>query len=157
MRDLEGPIAVDTFEAFFKEAEPRLHDALSACFGSQLGREATAEALAHGWENWEKVESMENPIGYLYVVGRDRGRKARRTKRVRLPLAEESRLPWIEPGLPDALAGLPERQRVAVTLVYGFEWTLSEVADLLGLKKTSVQNHTERGLSKLRSILGARV
>lgn len=157
MREVEGPIKVDSFEVFFKEAEPRLHDALSACLGGNLGREATADALVHGWENWERVGAMDNPIGYLYVVGRNRGRKARRTRRVGLPLVEKSRLPWIEPGLVDALAGLPERQRVVVTLVYGFEWTLAEVADLLGLKKTTVQNHAERGLSKLRSDLGVAV
>lgn len=158
MRDVEGPVtAVDSFEVFFKEAEPRLHDALSACLGGELGREATADALVFGWENWERVESMENPIGYLYIVGRNRGRKTRRTRRVGLPLVEKSRSPWIEPGLVDALAGLPERQRVVVTLVYGFEWTLAEMAELLGVKKTTVQNHAERGLSRLRSNLGAGV
>lgn len=151
------PIALEPFEVFFKEAEPRLHDALTACLGSELGREATVDALAYGWENWERVGSMANPIGYLYVVGRDRGRKARQGQRVALPLAEESRLPWIEPGLVGALASLPERQRVVVTLVYGFEWTLSETADLLGLKKTTVQNHAERGLARLRLRLGVAV
>lgn len=157
MRDLEGPIAGDSFEVFFKEAEPRLHDALSACLGGELGREATADALAFGWENWKRVGVMANPIGYLYVVGRDKGRRAQRVRRPVLPLVEESRLPWVEPGLVDALARLPERQRVAVTLVYAFEWTLAEVADLLGLKKTTIQNHAERGLSNLRSSLGVGV
>lgn len=157
MRDLEGPIALDSFEVFFKEAEPRLHDALSACLGGELGREATCDALAYGWENWERIRSMANPVGYLYVVGRDRGRKARKGRRVAMPLVEESRLPWVEPGLAAALARLPERQRVVVTLVYGFEWTLSEVAGLLGVKKTTVQNHADRGLSKLRTRLGVSV
>jgi len=157
MRDVEEPITVDSFEVFFKEAEPRLHDALSACLGGELGREATADALAYGWENWERVESMDNPIGFLYVVGRNQARKVRRTRRVGIPLVEVSRLPWIEPGLPGALSGLPERQRVVVTLVYGFEWTLAEVAELLGVKKTTVQNHAERGLSRLRSNLGVGV
>ena len=66
-------------------------------------------------------------------------------------------MPWVEPGLVDALAGLSERQRVVVTLVYCFEWTLSEAADVLGLKKSTVQNHAERGLAKLRSSLGVGV
>lgn len=85
-------MTADSFELFFKDAEPRLHDALPACFGSELGREATADALAYGWEHWDRVASMENPIGYLFVVGRDRGRKARGRRRARLPLVEESRL-----------------------------------------------------------------
>lgn len=59
-----------------------------------------------------------------------------------------------EPGLPAALASLPERQRVAVVLVHGFGYTLREVADLTGVKITTVQNHLERGLRRLRERLG---
>jgi RNA polymerase sigma factor (sigma-70 family) len=59
-----------------------------------------------------------------------------------------------EPGLPAALASLPERQRVAVVLVHGFGYTLREVADLTGIKVTTVQNHLERALRRLRDRLG---
>ncbi len=73
---------VSSFEGFVKDSEPRLHDAMAALFGPQAGRDATAEALAYGWENWERVGEMDNPIGYLYAVGRDRGRKAQRGRQV---------------------------------------------------------------------------
>jgi RNA polymerase sigma factor (sigma-70 family) len=49
------------------------------------------------------------------------------------------------------LAQLSDRQRVAVVLVHGFGWTLREVAELTGTKITTVQNHLERGLARLRS------
>ena len=48
---------------------------------------------------------------------------------------------------------LTERQRVAVVLVHGFGWTLREVAELTDVAVTSVQNHVERGLEKLRTAL----
>ena len=64
------------------------------------------------------------------------------------------KVPWVEPGLPDALARLPGQQRVAVYLVCGHEWSMSEVADLLGVSKGTVQKHLERGMSKLRHRLG---
>ncbi len=60
----------------------------------------------------------------------------------------------MEPGLPKAVAALPEKQRIVVTLIYGFEWTFSEVAELLGIAKTTVQTHGERGVTKLRRTLG---
>ena len=44
-----------------------------------------------------------------------------------------------------------------ITLVYGYEWTLSEVAELLGTTKTTVQNHAERGLARLRKSLGVQL
>ena len=75
---------VGSFEGFVKDSETRLHDALAALFGPQAGRDATAEALAYGWEHWERVRKMDNPIGYLYAVGRDRGRKAQTGRRVEI-------------------------------------------------------------------------
>jgi len=38
----------------------------------------------------------------------------------------------------NALRKLSQRQRVAVVLVHGYSWTLAEVAELLGLKVTTV-------------------
>jgi hypothetical protein len=29
------------------------------------GRDAAADALAYGWEHWERIKDMKNPIGYL--------------------------------------------------------------------------------------------
>ncbi len=154
MGELSDQIFVESFEVFVKETEPRLRDALSASLGSDLGREATAEALAYAWENWDRVSAMDNPSGYLYVLGRDRVRKIRWRRTVILLPVEEARTPWFEPGLADALGRLPERQRVVVMLVYCFEWTLSETAEILGVRKSTVQSYAERGLSKLRSSLG---
>jgi hypothetical protein len=37
---------------FVAEVEPRLRRALVAGFGSMVGRQAAAEALARAWQNW---------------------------------------------------------------------------------------------------------
>jgi RNA polymerase sigma factor (sigma-70 family) len=66
------------------------------------------------------------------------------------------RLPEIEPALPAALALLSEQQRTVVVLIHCFEWTLTEVADLLGVAKSTVQVHDERGMKRLRQTLGVR-
>jgi hypothetical protein len=59
----------DGFRLFAEEAEPRLRRAFILSYGSDRGREATAEALAYGWEHWAKVRRMANPYGYLFRVG----------------------------------------------------------------------------------------
>ena len=46
------------FESFVLAVEPRLRAALVARFGADVGREATAEALAFAWERWPAVEGM---------------------------------------------------------------------------------------------------
>jgi RNA polymerase sigma factor (sigma-70 family) len=147
---------VDSFTAWAERVEPRLRHALTASFGSQVGKEAAADALAHAWVHWDVVRVTENPLGYVYGVGRNMARRSARHRPVFVPVATE-RLPEVEPRLPVAIAGLPERQRVVITLVYGYEWTLSEVAELLGTTKTTVQNHAERGLARLRKSLGVQL
>ena len=140
------------FERFVAEVEPRLRRAFIAAYGSERGREATAEALACAWERWATVRGMQNAPGYLYRVGQSRTRPRRRAAmELPTPVGE----PWVEPALPGALLALSERQRTAVVLVHGFGWTLREVAQLTGVKPTTVQNHLERGLARLRAALEA--
>jgi DNA-directed RNA polymerase specialized sigma24 family protein len=62
-------------------------------------------------------------------------------------------MPWIEPGLERAVAELTEMQRVSVVLVHGFGWTANEVAELQGVKATTVQTHVQRALARLRMAL----
>jgi DNA-directed RNA polymerase specialized sigma24 family protein len=98
---------------------------------------------------------MTNTAGYLYRVAQSsaaRGRCWRRAAPL-LTLAPGAEHQF-EPALPAALASLPERQRVAVVLVHGFDYTLREVAALTGVKITTVQNHLDRGLRRLRDRLG---
>lgn len=143
----------DSFTNFVTEKEAELRHALTAAFGPERGREASAEALAYGWEHWDRLRGMTNPAGYLYRVGRDRARRMTR-RTVPLPTVAIDREPWIEPGLPAALARLPEQQRLVVALLHGYGWSLSEVAELLEVSKGTVQSYADRALKRLRRGMG---
>ena len=54
---------VDVFDTFVAGCEGRLRAALTATLGADVGPDAAAEALAHGWQNWDRVRSMGNPVG----------------------------------------------------------------------------------------------
>lgn len=140
------------FTVFFADAEPRLRRALVAAYGVERGREAAAEALTHGWQHWERVSMMENPVGYLYRVGQSKSRP--RAEAAVFPPAPDSEARWVEPELPHALASLSERERLAVVLIEGFGWTYREVAETAGVTASSVQSYLSRGLRKLRDALG---
>lgn len=144
----------DIFVSFFEETEPRLRRALSAAFGAEIGREAAADALAYGWHHWDRIGDMENPAGYLYRVGMDRARRmkpgAPRVDRVPPARSEV----WVEPALPAALEGLSDRQRIVISLLHAFDWSMSEVADLLGVSKSTIQSYERRAMRKLRRSLG---
>jgi DNA-directed RNA polymerase specialized sigma24 family protein len=93
---------------------------------------------------------MDRPLGYLFRVGQTKTRRLGIRRGAVFPAPDPVTLPWVEPRLAGALAALPRRQRLAVVLVFAFEWQLREVAELLGVKVTTVQNHVERGLTRMR-------
>lgn len=144
----------ETFTAFVEAFGDRLRQGLMAALGPDVGGDAASEALGYAWQNWERVQAMENPVGYFFVVGRNTGRRSMRRRpvfpTVSLP---EFDMPHVEPGLPDALASLSERQRMATVLVHGGGWTYAELAEMLGLDRGTVKKHADRGLAKLRSAL----
>lgn len=137
----------DEFDDFVAGTEPRLHRALVAKFGWEQGRESTAEALAYAWEHWSKVNNLDNPAGYLYRVGASRIRT--RKEGALLGQGHDDEV-WFEPLLARSLSAMPERQRIAVVLIHGYGWTAGEVADMTGLKRSTVLTHLERGLANLR-------
>jgi RNA polymerase sigma factor (sigma-70 family) len=143
------------FTVFFATAEQRLRVALCGAFGSDSGREAAAEALAWGWQHWARLQAMDNPIGYLYRVGRSVALKDHALAYP--PATELPRLAWempeFEPRLAQFLAGLSEHQRVAVWMVHGLGYRHGEVAELLGCSRPSVATHVRRALKKLRTDL----
>ncbi len=167
-----------TFDDFFTTAEPLLRRALVGGFGPDVGREATSEALTYGWTNWGRVAGLDNPTGYLYRVGErwalryldqpprhlqqprclpdsDTRPQARPSGAGSSPVADDAGAPSsIEPGLTAALETLSLRQRQVVVLVASFGLSHSEAADLLGISRSSIQNHVERGMKKLRTSLG---
>lgn len=144
-----------TFEQFVEREGRQLRGALVAAFGTDLGADVTAEALAYGWEHWERVGAMANPIGYLFRVGHNAGRRRRRRdgRRPLFPAPPPGELPSIEPGLAPALAALSEPQRIAVVLVHGYGWPIVDVAGLLGVGHSTARTHLARALARLQAQL----
>lgn len=70
----------------------------------------SAQALAYGWEHWERLRQLENPAGYLYRVGQSWARR-RPLRRVVFPDSPAGHELWVEPGLAPALRALSPRQR----------------------------------------------
>jgi RNA polymerase sigma-70 factor (ECF subfamily) len=151
---IEPGVDPDRFRTFVTEAEQRLSIALASAYGPDDGREATAEALAYLWEHWERLMGMDNPIGYLYRVGQTYARRLYRSRRRVVPDPPTASDPIVGPGLVPALRRLSTRQRQAVVLVHGYGFTQQEVGDLLGISRSSVQRHLERGLDNLKDALG---
>ena len=139
-----------SYEEFVRLAEPRLVRALVPVLGVDDAADAAAEAVAYAWEHWERINAMENPIGFVYRVAQSRSRKRREGL---LPDPGAVGLPDIEPGLVPALRKLPETQRTAVWLIHACDWSYAEAADAMGVSVTAVGTHVSRALTRLRQDL----
>jgi DNA-directed RNA polymerase specialized sigma24 family protein len=141
-----------TFEAFAASTGPRLRAGLVAAYGIDVGLDAAAEALAFGWERWDRLSAMANPAGYLYRVGQTSARRQHRVApAVPMPLPVE--VHEFEPGLIPALEQLSELQRVCVLMVHGYGWGATEVAEMLEVSVSTVRSHVARALASLRDAL----
>lgn len=141
----------ETFEIFVRRVEPQLRRALSGHLAEGRVADAVAEALAYAWEHRDRVLAMERPAGYLYRVAQSRSRRRRQGW---LPWSGEDTMPDIEPGLPDALAALPDGQARAVWLVGACGWTHAEAGDALGVSASTISTQVSRALIRLRTALG---
>ena len=145
---------IESFTEFYDRVQPKLERALVAALGTEVGVEAAADSLLYGWQHWDRVGGMDNPVGYLYRVGRSQARRYRRRPVVMPEVQDHNPLPWVEPALPGALGRLSEHQRAAVVLIHSLGWTYAEVADILGVSIGTVQTHLERGMRRLQRTLG---
>jgi RNA polymerase sigma factor (sigma-70 family) len=149
------------FEECFREHFPRLVALGEAMTGdSAVAHELAQESFVRLHARWETVSSYDRPEGWLrrvmsnLLVDHHRSRVAERRAVERLA----TRAPQDDdPGAfePDAwsslVAALPSRQRLVVTLFYGFDQSISEVAEAIGVSPNTVKS----SLSKARETLRA--
>ncbi len=141
-----------TFEEFAATSARRVRAALVAAYGPDVGMDAASEAMAYGWENWDRLEAMGNPAGYMFRVGQSAARKLRRPHGL-LPAPDPQHLPDVEPKLVPALNDLSEQQRICVVLVHAYGWPQVEVAEMLEITAQTVRTHLHRGMARLQAAL----
>ena len=142
------------FAAFVRTVEPKLRAALVSTYGPVDGRALTVDALGWAWEHWDRMESIGHPVAYLYRVGQTASRRySSRPVPPELLQAVHDHIPEITPELLPALGRLSEQQRTVVLLVHAFGWSQREVAAVIDISPSTVRQHLERAMTRLRSEL----
>lgn len=146
------------FNTFVQADGERLRRVVVAQYGVDVGCEAVDAALAWAWENWSRLDGMQNPAGYLYRVAQTNATRALRAgRRVTFPsettLTSEPEGVLSDDALVEGLRELSEAQRIAVLLVHAYGWTAAEVAEFTGSNPVTTRSHIRRGLRSLRKKL----
>jgi RNA polymerase sigma-70 factor, ECF subfamily len=138
-------------EQIYRDEGDRLYYAILAYSGEpDVAREAVAEAFARALASESSIREV---VPWLWRVAfrvasndlKDRGRHTN--------AAVEER-PGPEPhDLVEALAELPERQRVSIVLHYYAGYSLDEIASILGTRKGTIGAHLHRGRARLLELL----
>ena len=154
MATVKSVVGSLTFSEFFEHSERRLRQALIASYGPDIGRESALDAWSWGWEHWAQLQTMENPVGYLYRVGQSAARRLLKTPpRVGFGLTSAAGDPEVAPELQPALARLSEQQRAAVVLVHGYALSQRHAAEVLRISVSTLREHLARGMERLRNDL----
>jgi RNA polymerase sigma-70 factor (ECF subfamily) len=119
------------------------------------------EAFLRVWERWERVQTLEDPVGYLYRtalnVYRKRRRRAivaiRRAIRVTPPKDELAEVE-IHDQVLRALAKLTPRQRLSVVLLDLLDIPSEEAGRLMGVKSSTVRVLASQGRAALARNMG---
>lgn len=145
------------FERFVEQIEPRLRRALVATYGPVDGREATGDALSWAWQHWDQMAEVRHPVAYLYRVGQSAIRRfGSRPLPIDALAQAADEFPELAPELWPALARLSPQQRTIALLVHGYQWSQAEVAVLLEINPSTVREHLNRALERLRQELVVR-
>lgn len=150
----------DDFEAVFRAEYPRLVRALGVAFGIGVAADAVQEAFIEADRRWRRIGRLEDPAGWVRRVAINKALTANRTRRRRARV-----LAGIRPESPEeidsasrldlaaAVAALPDRMRLTVTLHYLADLPVAEVANLLGVSVGTAKSNLHDARSRLRAAL----
>lgn len=129
---------------------------------AHLAEELAQETVARICRDWPRVKAMDAPGAWAHRVAMNLARSHfRRRKLVR---RSQARLrPDLEPSdttgavvvsvaLRDAVASLPERQRMAIVLRYFADLSVRDAGQVMGCPQGTIKTLTRQGITRLRSM-----
>ena len=145
------------FETFYRDGYSDIARALTVTLGDlDLAQEATDEAMVRAYARWEKIRAYDNPGGWVYRVGLNWARSARR-RLTRVPPFHDRRVvdpPGVDPANAAALHDLDVSLRAVVVCRLLLDWSVDETAAALRLKPGTVKSRLHRALAQLERTLG---
>jgi RNA polymerase sigma-70 factor (ECF subfamily) len=152
----------DSFAVFFEDHHADLFGALYLITRNRHeAEEIMQDAFLKVLERWERVGSLEDPVGYLYRTAMNLFRKRWKRASVMLrrtvglsPRDDEISVLETQVDVARALASLSPRQRAVIVLTELLEFSSEESGRMLGIAPGTVRMHASRGRAALADTLG---
>lgn len=151
-----------TFETFYEDESRTLFRRMWLVTGHRgEAEEIMQDAFLKVWERWEKVGSMEDPVGYLYRTAMNLFRK--RYRRAELAIRRSI---GFAPGRDDfadaderdavrrVLSTLPPRQRAALVLTEMLGFSPEDAGRTLGVRASTIRSLSRHGRDSFRQATG---
>ena len=145
------------FESFYRDGYAGIARALTVTLGDlDLAQEATDEAMVRAYVRWDKIRTYDNPGGWVYRVGLNWARSARRRLTRVFPFHERRVVdpPITDPAHAAALRDLDISLRAVVVCRLLLDWSVDDTAAALRIKPGTVKSRLHRALAQLERTLG---
>ena len=154
----------ESFEQVVDRQAERLVHSLTAMFmDREMAADAAQDAFVQLYLHWDKVTASGDPDAWLYRVAinrcRDYRRKLVRGGRLLERLAGSARPEAVSSDwrpraeFLSVIAGPPRRQRIAAGLYYDADFSVAEIANVMGISQGAVSSHLHRARTALRHLV----
>jgi RNA polymerase sigma-70 factor (ECF subfamily) len=144
----------ESFDQWYRHEHPRLVATLLLITGDlALAADSVDEAFARALERWGRVRTMASPTGWTFQVARNVSRRAawrrnlERRLLVRAPHCPEVPAPAGE--IWAVVSALAQRQREVVVLRHVADLREAEIADVLGISRSTVSSTLRSAYDRL--------
>ena len=155
---------MDGYEEFVRRHFHPLEKSLTLItLDAGLAADAAQEACLRLYLRWDDVDSLDDPVAWLYRVGinrcRDYRRQLKRATRLfeRLSVKAGDGRPgdgWTpEAEFAGLVKRLPRQQRVAAVLFYQADLSTKEIARTMQISESAVKSHLQRAREALRPLV----
>ena len=150
------------FGNFFEAHGDRLYGALCVISGNRHEAEdLTQDAFVRVWERWDRVQALEDPVGYLYRTAMNAYRRSLRRRVLARRFGSDPPREGDAYEAADAgsvvwrgLQRLSPRQRAALVLTELLGYSSAEAGRILGVKPVTARVLSSQGQAAMRRAVG---
>jgi RNA polymerase sigma factor (sigma-70 family) len=149
---MQSSVAVPPFERFYEEHRVEVLRLLRRRLGAERAEDAYQETFLRALQAYRRLEHGEHLRSWILTIAKNVAVDALRRTRPQSELVEQP----VDDGRPayEELApltdGLPQKERAAVVLRYGYDLSYDQIAVALGSSEDAARQAASTGVRKLR-------